>query len=81
MTGPSVDADWKWLYRVGGVSALVLGAGYIAIFPLYARVGAPPVGDGEVWLAYLSGKTSVWWTILALSVLTDFLFVPVGLAL
>jgi hypothetical protein len=43
-------------------------------------VGAPP-RSGEVWFQYLEGKTTVWWAILGLSVLTDFLFVPVGLSL
>jgi hypothetical protein len=77
-----VDPDGKWLYRVGGVSAVLLGVAYLVIFPLYASVGAPPtVGDGEVWLGYLAGKTSVWWAIVALSVLTDVLFIPVALAL
>jgi hypothetical protein len=76
----TVDRDGKWLYRVGGISALVLGIAYIIIFPLFARVGAPPSG-GEAWLRYLEGKTTVWWAILGLSVLTDFLFVPVALSL
>lgn len=53
---------------------------YIIIFPLFARVGAPPSG-GEVWLKYLEGKTTIWWAILGLSVLTDFLVVPVALSL
>jgi hypothetical protein len=47
---------------------------------LYAHVGAPPNG-GEGWFKYLPGKTTVWWAILGLSVFTDFLFVPVALAL
>jgi len=47
---------------------------------LYAHVGAPPSG-GEAWFKYLPGKTIVWWAILGLSVLTDFLFVPVAFAL
>jgi hypothetical protein len=77
-----VDPDGRWLYRVGGISALLLGVAYIIIFPLYAHAGAPPGGsDGETWLKYLAGRTTVWWAILALSVLTDFLFVPVGLSL
>src|SRR5262245_14745362 len=80
-TAHSIDAEWRWLYRVGGISALILGLGYIVILPLYARVGALPTGDGDVVLKYLAGKTAVWWAILALSVLTDFLFVPVGLSL
>jgi hypothetical protein len=80
MTGNAVDTDVKWLYRVGGITAVVLGAAYITIIPLYAHVGAPPSG-GEAWLKYLAGKTTVWWGILGLSVLTDFLFVPVALSL
>ncbi len=47
---------------------------------MYAHVGAPPSG-GEAWFKYLPGKTIVWWAILGLSVLTDFLFVPVAFAL
>jgi hypothetical protein len=65
---------------VGGIAAFVLGIAYIIIIPLYAHVGAPPTG-GEAWFEYLRGKTTVWWTILGLSVFTDFLFVPVALAL
>ena len=57
-----------------------IGIAYIIIFPLFAKVGVPPTG-GEAWLKYLPGKTTVWWAILGLSVLTDFLFVPVALAL
>jgi len=43
--------------------------------------GALPSSGGEVWLKYLEGKTTVWWAMLGLSVLTDFLFVPVALSL
>jgi hypothetical protein len=77
---PAVDPDGKWLYRVGGVSALLLGVAYIITIPLYVYVGAPPSG-GEARLQYLVGKTTVWWAILGLSVLTDVLFVPVALSL
>src|SRR5215831_8514797 len=80
MTATAVDPDGKWLYRVGGISALLLGLAYIITIPLYVRVGAPPSG-GEARLQYLAGKTTVWWAILGLSVLTDLLFVPVALAL
>src|SRR5215470_9417598 len=80
-TTAAANGELRWLYRAGGISALVLGLAYVAIFPLYARVGAPPTGDGAAWLHYLAGKTDVWWTILGLSVLTDLLFVPVALAL
>ena len=76
----STDRDEKQWYRVGGIAALVLGVGYIIIFPLYAQVGAPPSG-GEAWFKYLPGKTTAWWAILGLSVFTDLLFVPLALAL
>jgi len=80
MGAGAVDPEGAWLYRVGGLSALAIGVGYLAIIPLYARAGAPPSG-GEAWLRYLVGRTSEWWAILGLSVLTDVLFVPVALAL
>jgi hypothetical protein len=70
----------KRLFRVGGLAAFAIGAAYIAIIALYATVGAPPVG-GEAWLNYLAGKTGAWWAIVGVSVLTNFLFVPVALAL
>jgi hypothetical protein len=76
----AVDPDGKWLYRVGGVCALAFGIAYIVVITLYVTVGAPPSG-GEARLAYHAGNTTVWWAILGLSVLTDFLLVPVALAL
>ena len=76
-----IDANARGMLRLGGVAALALSIGYLIIFPLYAHVGAPPTGDGEAWLHYLAGKTTVWWAILGLSVLTDLLFIPVGLSL
>ena len=75
-----VDPDGKWLYRVGGISGLALGVAYIVIIALYVPMGAPPSG-AEARLAYIAGNTTLWWAILGLSVLTDFLFVPVTLAL
>jgi hypothetical protein len=76
----AVDPGGNWLYRVGGISALVLGIGYIIIIALYVPMGAPPNG-AEARLTYLAGNTTVWWAILGLSVLTDFLFIPVTLSL
>jgi len=76
----AVDPDGKWLYRVGGISGLLLAIGYIVTIPLYIYAGAAPSG-GEAKLQYLAGKTTVWWAIVGLSVLTDILFIPVALAL
>ena len=75
-----VDPDGKWLYQVGGVSALLLGLGYLITIPLYAAVGAAPSG-AETRLIYLAENTAGWWTIFGLMVFTDFLFIPVGLSL
>ena len=80
MMGNAVDPDGKWLYRAGGISALVFGIAYILIIALYVPRGAPPSG-AEARLVYMAGNTTVWWAILGLSVLTDFLLVPVALSL
>jgi hypothetical protein len=76
----AVDPDGKWLYRVGGLSAILFGIAYIIIIGLYVPMGAPPSG-AEARLTYIAGNTPSWWAILGLSVLTDFLLVPVALAL
>jgi hypothetical protein len=73
----------RWLYRVGAVSAILLAIGYVAIIGLYVPLGAPPArgGGAEPLLAYIGAHTASWWAILGLSVLTDFLFLPVAFAL
>ncbi len=74
------DGDGFWLYQAGGISALTLGLAYFAIIALYVPMGAPPTGS-EPRLAYMAGNTTAWWAILGLSVLTDFLFVPIAASL
>jgi Domain of unknown function (DUF4386) len=76
----AVDADGKWLCQAGGIFAVALGIAYFVIIVLYVPMGAPPSGP-EARLAYVGKNTTAWWAILSLSVLTDFLFVPVALAL
>jgi hypothetical protein len=78
--GHPVSLDQKSLYWVGGVAAILLAIAYVVIVPLYAAVGAPPSG-AHAWFKYLDGKTTIWWWIVTLSVITDFLFVPVAWAL
>jgi hypothetical protein len=75
-----VDRDERWLFRVGGIASLAIGATYIVIIALYASAGVPPEG-GEARLKYLVGKTTIWWAIVGASVLTNFLYVPVALSL
>jgi hypothetical protein len=82
---PVAMGDWnaceeKLCYRLGGIAALILAIGYVTIIPLFAWVGAPPA-TGEAWFHYLPGKSTVWWVILWLSVVTDLLYLPVAWAL
>lgn len=74
------DPESKGLYRVGGIAAIVFGIAYLAIIGLYVPMGGRPSG-AEAWLTQLAAKTTAWWAILGLSVLTDFLLVPIALAL
>lgn len=87
MTSPRDAApltrDDRTLFRLGGVSALGVAVGYPIIVALFLLAGtAMPTGKGgEAWLAYLAGKEAVWWNIVALSVLTDVLWLAVAWAL
>jgi hypothetical protein len=73
-------ADAPAWYRVGGIAAVLLGLGYLVITPLYVLAGTLPVG-GEASLEYLAERTTVWWAIVGLSILTDILFLPMAVAL
>ena len=76
----AIDPHESWMLRAGGISALVIGIGYLLIMVLFIPMGAPPSG-AEAWLQYMGGNIGLWWAILGLSVLTDFLFVPVAFSL
>lgn len=76
----AVGRDERSTVHVGGIAAVALGVAYLITMALYATVGAPPLG-GEAWLTYAAGKTSAWWAIVDLAILTDLLFVPVAIAL
>jgi hypothetical protein len=70
----------KQCFRWGGIAAILLAIGYVATIPIFAWAGAPPA-TGEAWFRYLPGKTTVWWAILWLMVVTDLLYLPVAWAL
>lgn len=78
-TAPLLADEKQWC-RWGGVAALLVAAGYVAILPLFASVGPPPA-TGEEWLRYLPGRTTMWWAILWISVVTDLGYLPVALGL
>ncbi len=80
LMGDAVNPDGKWTYRVGSIASLAIGLAYIVIIALYASAGVPPEG-GEARLDYLVGKTTIWWAIVGISVLTNFLYVPLSLSL
>jgi hypothetical protein len=74
---PSLDE--KWLYRAAGICAIVFVIAYMVIIGLYVPVGKP--SGAEAWLTSMAKDTTVWRAILGISVLTDFLLVPVALSL
>jgi hypothetical protein len=76
----TVDTSWKGLYRWGGISALVAGIIYLIGIALSFSLGAVPSG-GEAILKYLAGHTTLAYAFFGLSILADFLLVPVALAL
>ncbi len=77
----TVEPDRKWIYRVGGLSALVLGIGYLLTFPVIAYAGGFPPSGVEARLAFFTEHAVGWWAATALMVFTDLLYVPVFLAL
>ncbi len=79
MKASEVSSDEKWLYRVAGISAIIFVIAYIVIIALYVPVGKP--SGAEAWLISMAKNTAAWRAILDLSVLTDFLLVPVALSL
>lgn len=73
----SVDPEGKWLYRVGGIAAIVLVVGYFLTFPIYFWVGDQPTSGVEAQLAYFAEHAGGWWAIVFLMVFTDLLIVPI----
>jgi hypothetical protein len=65
------------MYRVAGICAIVLFAGYLLTFPLYGWVGMPPASGVEAQLAYFGEHAAGWWAITFLMVVTDLLLVPI----
>jgi hypothetical protein len=81
LTTDWTDPNETRIYRWGGVAAIALALSYLVITVLYIQAGAVPSGGGEAWLQYLATRTTAWWAILGLSVLTDVLFLPMCVAL
>jgi hypothetical protein len=73
----SVDPEGKWLYRVGGIAAIVLVVGYFVSIAIYAWVGDQPASGVDAQLAYFADQAAGWWAIVLLMVFTDLLLVPI----
>jgi hypothetical protein len=73
----AVDTDGKWLYRVGGIAAIVLVVGYFLSIMLYAWVGDQPASGVEAQLTYFADHADAWWAIVLLMVFTDLLLIPI----
>ncbi len=76
----SLDLSWKGIYRWGGVSALLIGVLYFIAMVLALGMGTQPSG-GEAVLTWLSGQTTLAYSVYGVAILTDILLVPVLLAL
>ena len=77
-----VDPAVKWIYRMGGLSGIILGVGYLLTIPVTTIIagGFPPLGV-EARLAFFADHAAGWWATTALMVFTDLLYMPVFLAL
>ena len=76
----TVDPDGRWLYRVGGISAIVFAVAYIVIVAIFVPLGGIPTGGAEGWLKHMAEDSTRWTAIISLNILTDFLLVPIALA-
>jgi hypothetical protein len=78
----TVDPDGKWIFRIGGLSGILLGIGYLLTIPVTIMIagGFPPLG-AEARLVFFADHTAGWWGVTALMVFTDLLYIPLFLAL
>jgi hypothetical protein len=65
------------MFRVAGISSVVLAVAYLAAIPIYALVGDQPASGVEAQLAYFADHAAGWWSVVVLMVATDLLYVPV----
>jgi len=81
-TQDTIDEDGKWIYRVGGLSGILLGIGYLLTIPVTIIIagGFPPLA-AEARLAFFADHAAGWWGVTALMVSTDLLYIPLFLAL
>lgn len=65
------------MFLWAGISGIAIAIGYIVITILFVLSGSPLPKDASSWIIYLDGKSSLWWFIIWLSIITDILYLPV----
>ncbi len=75
-----METESRVLCRAGGMASLGIALGYVIIVALYVPMGAPSQG-AAARLTQMGAHQRTWWAILALSVITDLLFLPLIWAL
>jgi len=71
----------RWLYRMAGFSGIAIAIGYVFITAGFTISGVPLPKGAEAWVAYMAGKSNIWWGIIWLSIITDILYLPVAAGL
>lgn len=79
LVGTGADPQSSWIYRAAGISSVILAVGYLVTIPIYVVVGDQPKAGVDAQLAYFGDHATGWWSIVALMVATDLLYLPVYL--
>lgn len=75
-----METESRVVCRAGSMASLAIALGYVIIIALYVPMGAPGQG-AAARLTQIAAHQRAWWAILALSVITDLLFLPLIWAL
>jgi hypothetical protein len=76
----TIGVNDRWLYKVGGVSALVVAVIFIVDLVLYSIAGKMP-SLGAAWLPYINGKSGAWEAIVSVGVVSDLGLLVLNLSL
>lgn len=66
----------KQWFRIAGYSGIVISIAYVFNTIVYTISGFPLPESATDWVVYLEGKTTLWWCIIWLSIITNILYLP-----
>lgn len=66
----------KQVFLIAGYSGIIIAIVYAFISIAFAISGFPLPAEASQWVTYLEGKTSIWWSIIWLSIITNILYLP-----